>query len=60
MTAPARDLAIYDGRCCLVVARNGQARAFDCNGEPLGIFATETDALAALSTVKLAVAQRQS
>jgi hypothetical protein len=52
----AREILIYDRRDCLgriQVAANGQAQAFNVRGEPLGIFATESDALAAVSKVQL-------
>jgi hypothetical protein len=60
-SAPRREIAVYDGRDCvgrIQVAVNGEARAFNSSGNVLGLFPTETAALAALSTVERELERR--
>jgi hypothetical protein len=60
-SAPRREIAVYYGRDCvgrIQVAVNGEARAFNSSGDVLGLFPTETAALAALSTVERELERR--
>jgi hypothetical protein len=51
--AGARELSVYDGHACvgtIEVGEDGEARAFDQDGKPLGSFASVKLAYAAFDT----------